>query len=105
MFQYFGTLEYTEKVLDKMLLKANKSIGILRILDKETEENYVAMHRENNPNYDEKYRETPHLFISKNFFKNYAEKNDLDYKFDKCNIKNFWNDPFIFDCFLYKKAR
>lgn len=105
VFPYFENLEYTEKVLDKMISKADKSIGVLRIFDEDTKEKYLEFRRKNDPNYDEKYKDLDRLFISKDFFINYAKKNNLDYKFDQCHMKNFWNEPYLFDCFLYKKAR
>lgn len=103
VFQYFDSLEYVEKVLDEMILKTKRSIGILRILDEKSKENYLEFHRNLDPNYDEKYKDTPHLFISKDFFISYAKNHDLGYKFDQCHMENFWNEPYIFDCFLYKR--
>lgn len=103
VFPYFEDLDYVEKVLDRMLLKSKSSIGIFKLFKEETKEDYLAFRRKNDPNYDEHYKDLPRLFMKKEFFIEYAEKNNLEVKFDRYNLKNSWNEPFIFDCFLYKK--
>ncbi len=103
VFQYFSSIEYAKKVLDLMVEKATKSIGITQILNEETKDNYLKYRREVTENYDELYKDLPKLFISKKFFIEYAEKNNLDVKFPNYQMKGFWNAPYNFDCFLYKK--
>ena len=103
VFQHFDDIDYVEKVLDLMLEKSEKSIGILEIFDEATASEYLAYRRKNDKDYDEHYKGLPKLFISKDFFKQYAEKNNLDLKIDKYQMKSYWNTPFIYDCFLYKK--
>lgn len=103
VFPYLPDLNYAEKVLDRMLDKTLYSIGILRILNEDTKDEYFKYRREHTKNYDELYKDLPKLFISKNFFKEYAEKNNLDIKFDRHHMEGFWNEPFNFDCFMYKK--
>lgn len=103
VFYYFSDLNYVEKCLDKMLDKTLYSIGIIRTLDAEKKDDYLKYRREQIKNYDELYKDLPKLFISKDFFKEYAAKNDLEIKFDQHHIEGFWNEPFNFDCFMYKK--
>lgn len=103
VFQYFDSIEYAEKVLDLMLEKTAKSIGLLEIFNKEIEDEYFAYRRKNDANYDEHYKGLPKLFISKKFFENYAAKNNLEVKFEPCKMESYWNAPFIYDCFMYKK--
>lgn len=103
VFQYFSSIEYAKKVLDLMVEKATKSIGITQILNEETKDDYLKYRREVTENYDELYKDLPKLFISKKFFIEYAEKNNLDVKFPNYQMKGFWNAPYNFDCFLYKK--
>lgn len=103
VFIYFSDLAYVEKVLDKMVEKTNHSIGITRMHDEATKEDFFAYRREQVKNYDELYKDLPKLFISKEFLKEYAAKNNLEIKFDQHHIEGFWNEPFNFDCFMYKK--
>lgn len=104
VFPYFTDLNYAEKVLDRMVAKAKHSVGILRMLNADTKDEYLAYRRANTKNYDELYKDLPKLFISKDFFTDYAAKNNLTVKFDKHHMEGFWNEPFNFDCFLYRKS-
>ena len=103
VFYYFPDLDYVEKVLDRMVDKATHSIGLLRLLDAAAKEDYLKYRREHTKNYDELYKNLPKLFLPKKFFEEYAAKNNLSIKFSKHHIEGFWNEPFNFDCFLYKK--
>ena len=102
VFYYFSDLSYAEKVLDHMVAKANLSVGILRMLNEDTKDDYLKYRRAHVKNYDELYKNLPKLFISKNFFKEYAAKNNLKVSFPKHHMEGFWNEPFNFDCFLHK---
>ena len=102
VFHYFYNLEYAEIVLKKMLQKANESIGILHIHDSEKEEEFLNFRRKLTPNYDERYKGLPNLFYSKEFFKNFAEKNNLKIEFTESFLDGFWNNPYIYNCFMYK---
>lgn len=102
VFYYFSDLNYVEKVLDIMVAKAKRSVGLTRMLNAETKEDYLKYRREHTKNYDELYKNLPKLFISKDFFREYAARNNLEIKFPKHHIEGFWNEPFNFDCFMYK---
>ena len=102
VFQYFPSLDYAEKVLDKMLAKANKSIGVCGFLKAETKEEYMKFLKANNPDYEERYKDLDKLFLSQEFFKSYAEKNNLEVKFEHYEVKEFWNLLYEGGCFLYK---
>lgn len=103
VFQYLNDLAQVEKTLDKMLLKAKKSIAIIRMLKAETKDEYFSWRRKQDPNYDERYKDLPRLFISRDFIVEYAAKNNLELNFNRYKIEEYWNDPYIFDCYLYKK--
>ena len=100
---YFPDLNYAERALDKMLAKAKHSVGILRILNTATKDEYLKYRREHTKNFDELYKNLPKLFIAKSFFEEYAAKNYLDVKFSQYHMGGFWNETFNFDCFLYKR--
>ena len=102
-FPYFPDLEYTEKVLDRMLAKATKCIATVRMLKEETKDDYFKYRRAHDKNFDERYKDLPKLFIPKKFFTDYAAKNNLDVEFPHHNLEGFWNNEFNFDCFMYKK--
>ena len=101
VFYYFPDLNYAQKVLDRMVAKTRFSIGV-RVMNAETEEDYLKYRREHVKNYDELYKNLPTLFVSKDFFREYAMKNNLLIKFTPSHGVS-WNQPFTFDCFLYKK--
>ncbi len=101
--QYFKDEEYAERVLDRMIAKAKKSVGVLRVLDERQKEEFLAYRRAKDANYDERYRDLPKLFLSRSFFETVAEKHSLSVHFDSPHLVNFWNDPFVFDCFLVRR--
>ena len=86
-----------------MVAKSKYSVGILRILNAVTKDDYFKYRREHTKNYDELYKNLPKLFISKEFLREYAAKNNLQVTFPKHHIEGFWNEPFNFDCFMYKR--
>ena len=101
--QYFKDEAYTERVLDRMAAKAKKSVGVLRILDEGEKEAFLSYRRAKDENYDERYRDLPKLFLPRSFFAAFAEKRGLSVWFDSPHLANFWNDPFVFDCFLIRR--
>ena len=103
VFQYFENLDYAEKVLNRMIDKAEKSIAVVDIFNEDTKAAYLNYCKENIENYDERYKDLPKFFMPKDFFIKYAAKNNLDVTFDRYRMKGYWNDDFIFDCFMYKK--
>ena len=102
VFAYFKDLEYAEKVLESMLNKANCMIALIDIHDKDKEDSYYKYRRELIPNFDELYKDLPKLFYPKVFFEEFARKNDLEIKFVKTDIKEYWNNEFIYSCYMYK---
>lgn len=103
VFYYMPNINCVKKTLDNMVAKSKHSVGILRNLDAATEDEYLSYRRAHTKNYDELYKNLPKLFIAKDFFREYAAKNNLDVKFTKHHMEGFWNEPFNFDCFLYKR--
>ena len=103
VFYYFTDLAYVEEVLNRMVSKAKRSVGLLRMLDAATEADYLKYRREHTKNYDELYKNLPKLFLSKKFFEDYAARNSLTVAFSQHHMAGFWNEAFNFDCFIYKK--
>lgn len=103
VFSYFSDEKYAEQVLMKMLKKAKFSIGILDVHDIEMKEAFIEYRKRTVDNYEELYQDLPKLFYSKNYFKQFAEKNNLDIRFPHYDMPGYWNNEFVFHCFMYKK--
>lgn len=91
-----------EKVLEKMVKKSRFSIGILDIHDLDKKEDFVAYRKKTIANYEELYRDLPKHFYSKSFFEDFAGKHGLDIHFPEYDMPGYWNNEFIFHCFMYK---
>lgn len=102
-FEYFYDYDYAKNVLKKMLEKANHSIAVLDVHDKRLGEEYLAYRRSIISDYDEKYAGLNKLFYDKAFFIRFAEENALDIKFTSCRLDGYWNAPFTFDVYFYKR--
>ena len=89
-------------LLEKMLNKCIFSIGILDIHDMKKREQFLDFRRRTIENYDLKYEGLHKLFYEKEFFLSFAEQNNLNIKFTISDIKGYWNNDFIFNCYMYK---
>lgn len=101
-FCYFESEDYVEQVMKLMLEKTNFSIGILDLFDEEKEEEFLAYRRRHIENYDEKYKGLGKLFVSRDFFVRFAERENLTITFTRTNLAGYWNNDFIFNVFMYK---
>lgn len=101
-FQYFESEAYATNVMDKMLDKARFSIGVLDVHDASLEEDYLAFRRSTMENYDEMYEGLVKRFYSKEFFEDYAQRKGLKIIFKKSYLDGYWNQPFVFDVYMYK---
>lgn len=102
-FCYFESEDYAEQVMKLMVEKTNFSIGILDLFDVEKEAEFLAYRREHIENYDEKYKGLGKLFVSREFFVRFAERENLNITFTQTNLSGYWNNEFIFNVFMYKK--
>jgi len=101
VFSYFPDEVYAGTVLNKMLKKARHSIGILDIHDLEKKDDFLKFRIEHTPNYKEKYKDLSKLFYSKDFFSTFAEEHDLQVVFEESTMEGYWNNNYIFNCFMY----
>lgn len=104
VFHYFIDEEYALEVLKRMSCKAKKTIGIFDIRDKEKEEDFLQYRKKMIPDYEERYKGLPTLFYKKDFFAEFAARNDMEIRFDTPNLEGYWNNNFAFDCYMYKKV-
>ena len=103
IFQYFNDLEYGREVTRRMIEKSDHSVGILDVHDLAKRDEFLAYRRFVVEDYDEKYKDTQHLFYPKDMFIDMAEQMDCDVKFAHCFIHGYWNAPFTYDVYFYKR--
>ncbi len=102
IFQYFDNLDYAEIVIKRMLNKANHSVGIFDIHDENRKEDFLNYRRQTIEDYDNKYKDTQHLFYDKAFFIKIAESFGCGIKFSKSSLRNYWNDRYTYDVYFFK---
>ena len=103
VFSYFPDHDYATRVLERMLAKSRHAIGITELHDRAKRQDYLAFRRANIPNYDERYEGLGRLFFRREFFEEFAARYDLRLVFPNLEMANYWNTPFIFTCFMYRK--
>lgn len=103
VFSYFYDLNYAYSVLEKMFYKANNAVFIQEIYDYDKEKEFIDYRTKNVEDYENKYKNLPKLFYPKKFFIDFAEKNNMYIEIVNSNMTSYWNYPFIFDCYMYKK--
>jgi hypothetical protein len=104
VFQYFDSEEFGLDVVEKMLEKANHSVAIFDLFDPQQKEAFLSYRRTVIENYDEKYKDTPHQFYHKECFLRLAEKHHCDVLFTRDPLPGYWNEPFAYDVYLYKRG-
>ena len=102
VFSYFQSLDYAETVLSKMQKKARYSIGVLHAHDKAKEQEYISCRQKLDPNFLEHYKGLDKLFYPKDFFVDFAEKNNLDIYISDCD-KEYVTAPYIYEVYFYKR--
>lgn len=103
VFSYFEDEAYAKKVLEKMYEKANHSIGLVDIHDVKKKEEFVAYRKKCVENYEEKYKDLPKFFYRREFFEGFAAEHDMEVIFSDSNVEGYWNNEFVFSCFMYKR--
>ena len=103
VFSYFPDHAYAIRVLERMLEKSRYAVGITELHDRAKRQDYLAFRRANIPNYDERYEGLGRLFFRREFFEEFAARHDLRLVFPNLEMANYWNTPFIFTCFMYRK--
>lgn len=104
VFYYFDTYEYAEQALTRMLAKTRYALGIIDIPDTKMQEAFVAERKKVIKDYDKKYEGLDKIFYPKAFFLDFAAKHELDIKFSAIDLDGYWNNPFSYNVYLYKRA-
>lgn len=102
VFSYFPSEEYALQVLEKMYLKARRSIGIIDVHDRDKEMEFIEYRKKMIENYEERYKGLHKLFYSREFFRNFAKNHNMKVVFKESNIPGYWNNEFIFNCYFTK---
>lgn len=103
VFSYFPDEAFAERVLTRMLKKTAGAIGLIDIHDADKEEEFLAYRRAAIPDYDERYKGLGKLFYRRSFFEDFARAHDLRIEFPAIEMEGYWNTPFVFNVFLYRK--
>ena len=103
VFSYFSDEAYAEIVLERMLEKTRGSIVLLDVHDAEKKEAFLRYRREIEPDYDEHYEGLGKIFFEKAFFERFAAKHGLDIFFHTFDLEGYWNTPFVYHVFFYRR--
>ncbi|MDE7294298.1 MAG: class I SAM-dependent methyltransferase [Oscillospiraceae bacterium] len=103
VISYFTDTQYTYAVLEKMYKKTLYSIGLIDVHDADKEADFISYRKKTIENYEEKYAGLPKLFYSREFFEEFADKHNMRIEFCPSEVENYWNNDYIFNCFMYKK--
>ncbi|MCI8691535.1 MAG: class I SAM-dependent methyltransferase [Lachnospiraceae bacterium] len=103
VFSYFEDEAYARQVLEKMYVKTNHSIGLIDIHDIQKKEAFESYRRKNVENYEERYKDLPKFFYKKEFFTTFASEHNMDISFSESAVEGYWNNDFVFSCYLYKR--
>lgn len=103
VFSYFDSYEYAESVLEAMYHKTKQSIGIIDIHDIEKKKEFIQFRKGLYEDYESRYQGLHKFFYEKSFFLNFAEKHNMSIKFTKPDMKDYWNNEFVFNCFMRKR--
>lgn len=104
VFSYFTDEVYALSVLEKMYMKARHSIGLTHISDVDKKEAYISYRKSTINDYEERYKNLPKLYYSKEFFLDFASSHGMDIKFAFPDFEHYWNNDFVFNCYMYKKC-
>lgn len=103
VFSYFPDEEFAERVLLHMLEKTTDAIGLIDLHDADKEEDFLAYRRATIPDYDERYKGLGKFFYRRSFFEDFARAHNLHIEFPIFELEGYWNTPFIFHVFMYRK--
>ncbi len=104
VFHYFSSLDYAEKVVERMLLKSNKRVGIFDINDKSKEIDYYKIRGGgmNSQEYKKKYKGLNHFFYEKKWFEQIAKKHGLKIDIYDQSFESYSNSSLRFNVIIEK---
>ena len=105
VFSYFPGYEYAKQVLELMYAKTRYAIGLIDIHDIERKDDFIDYRKREVEDYEERYKDLPKLFYERQFFEKFANEHDMDIVFMDSKVKGYWNNEYIFNCYLYKRVK
>ncbi len=105
VFQYFTSPEKGYKVLELMRRKANKMVVLIEVHDKDLEQAHLDFRRSMIKDYDERYKGLDKTFYRKDIILDYVASlgDGYDCEIVKPQNEEYWNNPFVFDLYIWKK--
>lgn len=102
LFFYFPDMKYAEKVLMKMIEKANKTVSLYDLPNLQMKEDAERARREGIENYDVEYAGLKHLYFTKKWFCDFAQKKKLHLTIFDQKIDDYENGKYRFCVVLNK---
>lgn len=102
VFSYFESLDYAERVLEKMYEKSLSHIVLIDLHDAAKKSDFLDYRRRVIEDYDERYKNLPKLFYPKEFFIKFAKTHNMSIEITESDLKGYWNNPFVFNCYMHK---
>ena len=103
VFSYFPDEAFAARVLTRMLEKTTGAIGLIDLHDADKEEDFLAYRRATIPDYDERYKGLGKFFYRRSFFEGFARMHNLSIDFPTIEMEGYWNTPFVFNVFMYRR--
>ncbi len=104
VFSYFESYDYAERVLELMYRKTKYSIGLVDIHDADKKEDFIAYRKQIIEDYEERYEGLPKFFYEKSFFSDFAKRHDMSIRFLQSGVRGYWNNDYVFNCFLVRNG-
>lgn len=104
VFVYFKDLDYAQKVIEKMIAKANKKIAIFDLNDKSKEKEYLSIRKGSmsEEEYLKKYDGLEHFFYDKKWFEEIAKKHNLKINIFDQTFEKYQNSKLRFNVIMEK---
>ncbi len=107
VFHYFPNQDYALSVLKSMATYLNDSglMFILDVNDLDYEKDYIQSRIDvlGQKKYNQLYQNLRHLFYSKDFFAEFAQKNSFDMEIETQQVEGYSNSQFRYNVFMKRK--
>ena len=87
-----------------MYRKTKYSIGLVDIHDADKKEDFIAYRKQIIEDYEERYEGLPKFFYEKSFFSDFAKRHDMSIRFLQSGVRGYWNNDYVFNCFLVRNG-
>lgn len=103
VFSYFPDEDFAARVLTRMCEKTRGAIGLIDLHDVEKKQAFHDYRVATVPDYEGRYKGLDKFFYSHAFFEDFAQTHGLRAEFPAIEMDGYWNTPFVFHCFMYRK--